>query len=73
MIKFVNAKYGGVVPARPAGASGSEEIDQKFIADVNVTLRDYYHSMEAIKICASLRLVMDISRRGNAYLQVRWG
>jgi methionyl-tRNA synthetase len=70
VIKFVNAKYGGIIPARPAGESGSQYIDQKFITDVNVALKEYYHSMEAIKICASLRLVMDISRLGNGYLQV---
>jgi methionyl-tRNA synthetase len=66
----VNAKYGGVIPARAEGEAGSMEIDQKFIGDVNTVLKDYYQSMENIKICASLRLVMDASRLGNRYLQV---
>ena len=70
VVKFINSKYAGVVPTPVQGEGDVKAMDDKFIADVNAGLLDYYTSMESIKICAGVRSVMDISRLGNGYLQV---
>lgn len=67
MVKFVNSKYNGVIPAP---SSESDSVDDKLLTEVNHLLREYHHSMESIKISASIKVVMDISRLGNGYLQV---
>lgn len=64
VIKFINAKYGKVIPDPSFEAS-----DNKLIADVNGILREYVKSLEACKLRHGLKLVMDISSLGNAYLQ----
>jgi len=66
IIKFVGAKYGGVVPSP---STTSSAIDTKMIQSVNALLKEYYSQMEDCKIRAALKTVMDISSIGNVYLQ----
>ena len=64
VVKFINAKYGKVIPE-----PSFEAADIKLISDVNSILREYIKALEACKIRNGLKLVMDISSLGNAYLQ----
>jgi methionyl-tRNA synthetase len=64
IIKFINAKYDGIIPNYSL-----EESEQKLIMDVNVHLKSFTESLEGVKIRQALRTVMDISTCGNAYLQ----
>ncbi|KAJ2896753.1 methionine--tRNA ligase mes1 [Coemansia aciculifera] len=73
VVKFVdaNTKYAGVLPAAdPARiAVGADTSDRRLIDDVNVLLARYIEKMDAVKIKAGLRTAMEISARGNLYLQ----
>lgn len=64
-IRFIFAKYDGVIPK--ADFSGKLETD--LINDVNVLLKQYVESLEAVKLRAGLGIAMQISARGNQYLQ----
>jgi methionyl-tRNA synthetase len=66
LVKFVIAKYNGVVP----------EYDPKnipdygsFEADVNNLLKSYIENMEAVNLRRGLEIAMAISSRGNQFLQ----
>ncbi|KAL2918405.1 methionine--tRNA ligase mes1 [Polyrhizophydium stewartii] len=65
VVKFINAKYDGVIPAYAV----TEGPEKKLIEDVNVLLKQYVEALEAVKIRQGLRLFMDISSLGNLYLQ----
>ncbi|KAJ2440157.1 methionine--tRNA ligase mes1, partial [Coemansia sp. RSA 2337] len=73
VIKFLdaNTKYAGVLPtADPARiAAGADTSDRRLIDDVNVLLARYIEKMDGVHIKAGLRTVMEISARGNLYLQ----
>ena len=64
VIKFTNAKYEGITPL--ATFTDSE---QKLISDVNLLLANYVEALEGAKIRSALKLVLEISSRGNSYLQ----
>ncbi|KAJ3342538.1 hypothetical protein HDU93_001924 [Gonapodya sp. JEL0774] len=64
-LKFVAAKYQSTVPA-PA-SFGANEV--AFLDDVNRLVTQYIDYMEQQKERGALKLVMDISGRGNLYLQ----
>ncbi|KAI9023485.1 tRNA synthetases class I (M)-domain-containing protein [Phycomyces nitens] len=64
-IKFVLAKYDGVLPQ--ANLSGESEVTM--IKDVNVLLAQYNDQLENVKIRGGLATAMAISARGNQYLQ----
>ena len=64
-IRFIFAKYDGVIPK--ADFTGQLETD--LVKDVNVLLGQYVESLEAVKLRAGLGLAMQISARGNQYLQ----
>ena len=64
VVKFVSAKYKKVIPEPKF-----EDADKKLISEVNILLKDYIESLEACKIRSGLKIVMDISSLGNAYLQ----
>ena len=64
VVKFANAKYEGVVPTIDA-----TDAETALIKDVNVLLQNYVDSLESVKIRRGLQLVMEISSRGNLYLQ----
>ncbi|KAH6576495.1 hypothetical protein BASA50_006780 [Batrachochytrium salamandrivorans] len=65
LVKFINAKYDGVIPTYQT----SDEPEKKLTADVAVLLRQYIDALDGVKIRQGLRLFMDISARGNLYLQ----
>ncbi|KAI9500477.1 methionine--tRNA ligase mes1 [Coemansia spiralis] len=73
VIKFLdgNTKYAGVLPAANASlvAPGANTTDRCLIDDVNALLARYIEQMDAVHIRSGLRTVMDISARGNLYLQ----
>lgn len=62
--KFLKAKYNSVVPALELN-----DADKVFIADVNKLLTTFNEEMGAVKIRSGLRAMMEISSRGNSYLQ----
>lgn len=64
-IRFIFAKYDGVIPK--ADFSGKLETD--LVKDVNVLLKQYVETMEAVKLRSGLSIAMLISARGNQYLQ----
>lgn len=64
VVKFANAKYDSIVP--PSSPSQDE---QKLKDDVNTLLKDYNESLEVVKIRQGLRIFMELSSRGNLYLQ----
>jgi methionyl-tRNA synthetase len=71
-LKFVAAKYDGVVPDggdEPGPISPNDSTDADFISDVNALLKEYVDAMELTKIRQGLHTVMSISARGNLYLQ----
>jgi len=66
LVKFVIAKYNGVVP----------EFDPKNIPDynkfnteINQLLANYIENMEAVNLRRGLEIAMSISSRGNQFLQ----
>ncbi|CAM0135221.1 methionine--tRNA ligase mes1 [Umbelopsis sp. WA50703] len=65
VIKFVTAKYDGVIP--DGNLSGDAEV--KLFNDVNVLLKQYNETLESVKLRQGLHIAMTISARGNAYLQ----
>ncbi|KAJ1675530.1 methionine--tRNA ligase mes1 [Spiromyces aspiralis] len=71
--KFLDStdKYGGVLPpADPARiAPGAQTADRAFIDDVNALLARYIETMDNVHLRAGLRIAMELSARGNQYLQ----
>lgn len=79
IIKFVVAKCNSTVPLyqieRPS--SGVQSLDEKspddvfnkFMAEVQDLLSQYFAAMESIKLREGLRLVMTLAARGNLFLQ----
>ncbi len=63
-LKFLVAKYDSTVPA-----SQYAEAEQAVLDDVNPMLVAYVEAMEMQKERLALKLTMDISARGNLYLQ----
>lgn len=66
LVKFVVAKYNGVIPDF-AVSEIPEYAD--FEKDVNTLLAAYNENMEAVNIRRGLELAMAISSRGNQFLQ----
>ncbi|RUS22471.1 hypothetical protein BC937DRAFT_88920 [Endogone sp. FLAS-F59071] len=65
VIKFINTKYDSIIPEYDL--KGNTELE--LVKDVNVLLKQYVESLEAVKIRAALNAAMTISQRGNQYLQ----
>ena len=63
-MKFIGSKYSKVLPSPKF-----ESAEGKLLSDVNSLLSDYIEALEACKIRLGLKIVMDISSLGNAYLQ----
>jgi methionyl-tRNA synthetase len=71
LIKFVNAKLDGVIPEF-SPTQEDESVDfAAFIADVNGLLGEYVADLEAVRLRAGLRKLMDISSKGNNILAGR--
>jgi len=74
-LKFISAKYDGVVPdpSDPSGPIATEnngdELDPTFVSEINDLLKDYINAMESVKLRLGIQTVMAISARGNVYLQ----
>ncbi|KAF9353221.1 putative methionine--tRNA ligase, cytoplasmic protein rar1 [Mortierella sp. AD094] len=68
VIKFVNAKYESNVPSLETAAAPTGS-DEKLIREVNERLKLYIEALDDVKIREGLRLAMEISALGNAYLQ----
>lgn len=71
LIKFVDAKCGGVIPAFSATYEDDSFDFPGFIAEVNTILGEYVAEMEAVKLRAGLRKLMEISAKGNNLLAGR--
>lgn len=69
VIKFVNARYGAVVPDFNAEEDVGLVNQDGFVKDVNVLLKQYIEALEAAKERAGLAILMQISSRGNQFLQ----
>ncbi|TPX34501.1 methionine---tRNA ligase [Synchytrium microbalum] len=65
IVKFIIAKYDSVIPAYSVAGVAETNLVQ----DVNGILAQYVESLEAVKLRHGLKLAMDISARGNLYLQ----
>jgi methionyl-tRNA synthetase len=71
LIKFVNAKLGGVIP-RFSPDHTEESFDfPAFIGEVNALLADYVADLEAVRLRAGLKKLMEISAKGNNLLAGR--
>ncbi|SAM00476.1 hypothetical protein [Absidia glauca] len=67
-IKFVLAKYDGVLP--PASETPLDgALEKGLVKDVNELLAQYVDQLEQVKLRAGLATAMAISARGNLYLQ----
>ncbi|KAJ1952272.1 methionine--tRNA ligase mes1, partial [Dipsacomyces acuminosporus] len=73
VVKFLdaNTKYAGVLPAADPSliAPGADTSDRRLIDDVNVLLARYIEQMDGVHLKSGLRTAMEISARGNQYLQ----
>ncbi|TPX62930.1 methionine---tRNA ligase [Powellomyces hirtus] len=65
IVKFLHANYDGVIPTYDV--SGAAET--ALVSDVNALLAQYVEALEGVKLRTGLKLAMDISARGNLYMQ----
>ena len=71
LIKFVNAKLGGVIPEFSATYEDETFDFPGFIAEVNALRAEYVADMEAVRLRAGLKKLMEISAKGNLILAGR--
>lgn len=77
VMKFVSTKFKGVIPDSEEEPSvfsndntvGDADPDPAFLSDINALLTEYIDTMDAVKIRSGLHIVMQVSARGNLYLQ----
>ncbi|KZT51735.1 methionyl-tRNA synthetase [Calocera cornea HHB12733] len=73
VLKFVAGKnYGGVLPDskdQPGPLSPESDVDAAFVKDINALYTLYIETMDAVKLRQGLAITMQISSRGNQYLQ----
>eukprot|EP00871_Galdieria_phlegrea_P003894 jgi/Galph1/4505/GphlegSOOS_G3165.1 len=63
-ISFLNSYFDGKIPEYEL-----QDIDHRYINDINYELENYLQVMEKVSLKSGLRIAMSISRLGNAYLQ----
>nr|GAT57787.1 predicted protein [Mycena chlorophos] len=70
-LKFVSSQYDGVLPdgGDVPGPLPKDDVDAKFVEEINDLLKTYTEAMDAVKIRLGLQTVMAISGAGNTYLQ----
>lgn len=68
IIKFLTAKYKGVVPDYTKDSADTAGI-KKLEADVNQILKSYIEAMDSLKLKHGLNLAMNLSTRANLFLQ----
>lgn len=66
IMKFVNAKYNGVIPSFDPNQL---ETFGQFKTDVNKLMKEYVDNMENVHLRSGLEIAMQISSRGNQFLQ----
>jgi methionyl-tRNA synthetase len=67
VLKFVNSKhYNGIIPHRSRHYDPSFD---RWKGEVNALLAQYIRELDAVKLRAALFTVLQISQRGNAFLQ----
>lgn len=71
VIKFVNAKFDGVVPEYSASYTDESFDFPGWIAEVNASLKEYNELMENVHLRAGVKKVLEISSKGNNLLQYR--
>ncbi|KAL2073617.1 hypothetical protein VTL71DRAFT_10943 [Oculimacula yallundae] len=71
LVKFVNAKLGGVIPEFSATYEDESYDFPGFIKDVNDLLAEYVADMEAVHLRSGLKKFMEISAKGNLILAGR--
>ena len=68
IIKFLTAKYKGVVPDYTKDSTDTAGI-KKLESDVNQILKSYIEAMDSLKLKHGLNLAMNLSTRANLFLQ----
>jgi methionyl-tRNA synthetase len=71
VVKFVNAKFDGVIPHYSPTYEDDSFDFPNFISEVNALLAEYNADLEAVRLRAGLRKLMDISGKGNVLLAGR--
>ncbi|KAI0134715.1 methionyl-tRNA synthetase [Xylariales sp. AK1849] len=77
VIKFVNAKFEGIVPEFSASyTDDAAHPDESFdfpgwLAEVNASLKEYNDLMEGVHLRAGVKKLLEISTKGNILLQYR--
>lgn len=71
LVKFVNAKLGGVIPEFSATYEDDSFDFPGFIGEVNALLAEYVADMEAVHLRSGLKKFMEISAKGNLILAGR--
>jgi methionyl-tRNA synthetase len=71
VIKFVNAKFEGVIPEFSPSFTDDSFDFPAWIATVNTLLSEYIAEMEAVHLRAGVKKLMEISSQGNLLLQYR--
>ncbi|KAH7356624.1 tRNA synthetases class I (M)-domain-containing protein [Rhexocercosporidium sp. MPI-PUGE-AT-0058] len=71
LVKFVNAKLGGVIPEFSATYEDDSFDFPGFIGEVNGLLAEYVADMEAVHLRSGLKKFMEISAKGNLILAGR--
>ncbi|KAI5956199.1 MES1 [Candida jiufengensis] len=66
IVKFVNAKYNGVIPKFDTKNIPNFET---FVGEINELLKSYNQNMEKVQLRRGLDLAMQISSKGNQFLQ----
>lgn len=72
VLSFAAKNYEGVVPdgGDPEGPiSPNDTTDADFVSEVNSILQQYIDAMDAVKLRQGLHHIMQLSSRGNLYLQ----
>ena len=71
LVKFVNAKLGGAIPEFSPDHTEESFDFPAFIRDVNALLAEYVADLEAVRLRAGLKKLMEISAKGNLLLAGR--
>jgi methionyl-tRNA synthetase len=71
LVKFVNAKCGGVIPEFSPDHTEESFDFPAFIGEINTLLAQYVADMEAVRLRAGLKKLLEISAQGNLLLAGR--
>lgn len=71
VVKFVNAKFDGVIPEFSPSFTDDSFDFPSWVAGINTLLSEYNAEMEAVHLRAGVKKMMEISSQGNLVLQYR--